>query len=214
MKEIHKGTTEERHNIVKGYEQDVHDLSKDFDTNLSVGEVSPEVAPRTISGDIAAGLNPINLGIGLGVSIGVNKLLDTVDPNMPEIPKTLISGAASGGIAEGAILGLSGAGATIGAATLAPATIAGAAGSITGLETYKGLKSVGASDLGASAGSGAAGGAVAGGVGVGVAAGTGALLGAEAGVPFDAVTLGGASVVGAGLGTIIGLGSYGLSKIF
>ncbi len=211
---IYKGTTEERHSIVKGYEQDVHDLSQDFDTNLSVGDANPEVTPRTISGDIAAGLNPINLGIGLGVSIGVNKLLDTIDPNMPEIPKTLISGAASGGLAEGAILGLSGAGATIGAATLAPATIAGAAGSITGLETYKGLKSVGASDLGASAGAGAAGGAVAGGVGVGVAAGTGALLGAEAGVPFDAVTLGGASVVGAGLGTIIGLGSYGLSKIF
>ena len=33
---------------------------------------------------------------------------------------------------------------------------------LTGLETYKGLKSVGASDLGASAGAGAAGGAVAG----------------------------------------------------
>ena len=210
---IYKATPEERHRIVKGYEQDAHDFTKEFDTNLSVGEANPEVAPRTITGDIASGLNPINLGIGLGISIGVNKLLDKIDPNMSEIPKSLISGSLSGGLAEASILGLSGAGSTIGAITLAPAIIGGAAGGFTGLETYKGLKSVGASDLESSAGSGAAAGFVAAPVALGVAAGTGALLGAEAGIPLDTVTLGGASVVGAGLGTIMGLAGYGLGKL-
>ena len=211
---IYKATPEERHKIVKGYEQDAHDFTRDFDTSLSVGEINPEVPPRTITGDIAAGLNPASLGIGLAAGIGANALLDKIDPDMPEIPKTLVSGALAGGTGEAAILGLSGGAGAVTAGALLPATIAGAGGAFTGLETYKGLKSVGASDLTATTAAGAAGGATAGFLGAATAAGGGALIGAEAGVPLDVVTFGGASVVGAGLGTIVGLASYGLSKLF
>lgn len=210
---IYEATPEERHKIVKGYEQDAHDFTKEFDTNLSVGEINPEVPPRTITGEMAAGLNPINLGIGLVAGIGVNALINKIDPNMPEIPKTLISGAAAGALGEAGVLALSGGAGAVTATALLPATVAGAAGGFTGLETYKGLKKIGASDLTATTAAGAAGGATAGFVAAGTAAGVGALVGAEAGVPLDAFTLGGASVVGAGLGTIVGLAGFGLGKL-
>ena len=211
---IYKATPEERFKIVKGYEQDAHDLTKNFDTDLSVGEINPEIVPRTMSGQIASGLNPVNLGVGLAAGYGVNKVLDKIDPNMPEIPKSLISGAASGAVGESAILGLSGAAETIGAVSLAPATIAGAGGTFTGLETYKGLKSVGADDFTSTTASGAAAGASTAAIGLGASAAIGAATGAEAGIPFDAVTFGGASAAGAALGTVIAMGSFGLSKLF
>jgi hypothetical protein len=131
---------------------------------------------------------------------------------MPVVPKSAFSGALAGAGGEAGILALSGAAGSIGAATLAPAAAVGAAASLTGLGTEALLDKTKLKDnqLAKTAIEGTTSGAVA---GLGTAVAGGALLGAEAGVPLDAFTAGGASIVGAGLGTIIGLGGYGLSKL-
>ena len=50
--------------------------------------------------------------------------------------------------------------------------------------------------------------------GIGALVSGSALLGAEAGAPLDLETFGLSSVVGAGIGSIVGLGSYFKGKIF
>lgn len=208
--EIYKASPEDRIKIVKKYEQNAHDIMKQTDTHSSI-PVGDDLAPRTITGDIAAGLNPSNLLVGVAASKASDALINQIDPDLPIVPKSAISGALAGATGEAAILGLSGAGATIGAATLAPAAAVGAASSLAGLGTEELLTKAGVKNQAVKAGvSGATAGTVA---GAGTAIAGGALLGAEAGVPLDAVTLGGASVVGAGLGTIIGLAGYGLSRL-
>ena len=209
---IYKSSPEERFNIVKDYENKANDAIFDLDNHTSIASENIDIPNRTITGEIAAGLNPLNLGIGIGAGYLSDKLVDaTIGKKAPEEVKTLVSGGLSGAITEGTVLGLSGLAGSISTATIAPAALVGAGAGITGYETYKGLKSIGASDLAATTAAGATSGAV-GGIGATVAGS--ALLGAEAGVPLDAETFGLASVVGAGIGSIVGLGSYLGSKIF
>jgi hypothetical protein len=207
---IYDATPEARHNIVKGYEQDAHDAMLNMDEHTSIAVEGQ--APRTMTGDFVAGLNPINLLVGAAGQKSANALLDSIDPNMPVVPKSAISGALGGAFGEAGILSLSGAAGTISAATLAPAAVVGAAATLTGLGTEALLDKTKLKDnqLAKTAIEGTTSGAVA---GLGTAIAGGALLGAEAGVPLDFFTGGAASVVGAGLGTIIGLGGYGLGKL-
>jgi hypothetical protein len=207
---IYNSTPEERHKIVKDYEQKAHDTMKATDEYASIPVEGQ--APRTMTGDFVAGLNPINLLVGLGAQKSADSLLNTIDPDMPVVPKSALSGAAGGALGEAAIMGLSGLGAGISATALAPAAAVGAAASLTGLGTEKLLDKTKLKDnqLAKTAIEGSTSGAVA---GLGTVVAGSSLLGAEAGIPLDFVTGGAASVVGAGLGTIIGLGSYGLSKL-
>ena len=207
---IYDATPEERHNIVQGYEQDAHDVMLNVDEHASIPVEGQ--APRTMTGDFAAGLNPINLLVGIAGQKSANALLDTIDPNMPVVPKSAVSGALGGAASEAGILALSGAAGSIGAATLAPAAVVGAAATLTGLGTEALLDKTKLKDnqLAKTAIEGTTSGAVA---GLGTAIAGGALLGAEAGVPLDFFTGGAASVVGAGLGTTIGLVGYGLGKL-
>ena len=173
-------------------------------------------APRTMSSELASGLNPINLLVGYGAQKSADALLNTVDADMPILPKTILSGGLGGAAGEAAIMGLSGLASGISATALAPAALVGSAASLTGLGTEKLLDQTKLKNdpLAKTAIEGTTSGAVAGAGTLLASAGTGALLGSEAGIPLDAVTFGASSLVGAGLGTIIGLGSYGLSKIF
>ena len=209
-KKIYNATPEERHKIVKGYEQDAHDAMLDVDNYTSIPVEGQ--APRTLTGDFVAGLNPINLLVGAAGQKSANALLDSIDPNMPVVPKSAVSGALGGAFGEAGILALSGSAGAIGAATLAPAAAVGAAATLTGLGTEALLDKTKLKDnqVAKTAIEGTTSGAVA---GLGTALAGGALLGAEAGVPLDAFTAGGASIVGAGLGTVLGLGSYGLGKL-
>jgi len=210
---IYDSTPEERHNIVKGYEQDAHDAMLNMDEHTSIPVEGQ--APRTMTGDFVSGLNPINLLVGAAGQKSANALLDSIDPNMPVVPKSAVSGALGGAFGEAGILALSGAAGTISAATLAPAALVGSAATLTGLGTEALLDKTKLKDnqLAKTAIEGTTSGAVAGAGTLLASAGAGALLGAEAGVPLDAVTFGGASLVGAALGTTIGLAGYGLGKL-
>ena len=206
---IDQPDVEERHKIVKNYEQDVHDNIKKVDDLTSISDRAG--TSKNITGFVKEGLNPINLGIGLGASYLTDKALSKIP--MDETSKSIVSGGISGGVGEIATLGLSGAAGTIGATgglILAPAVAAGVAGNLAGGAAYKGLKEAGATDFEATTGAGAAGGAAAGltGLGLGAALSAGGLLGAEAAVPLDAETFGLASVGAGALGAVIGGGSY------
>lgn len=209
---IYDSSPDERFDIVKDYENKANEAMLDLDNHTSIPSENIDIPSRTITGEIASGLNPLNLGIGIGAGYLSDKIVDlTLGKKAPEEAKTLISGGLSGAITEGSILGLSGLAGSIGASTLAPAALVGAGAGITGYETYKGLKSIGATDLEATTAAGATSGAVG---GIGALVSGSALLGAEAGAPLDLETFGLSSVVGAGIGTIVGLGSYFKGKIF
>lgn len=215
---ISEDVKEERHKIVKDYEQDVHDGIKTVDDAISLEDSLGN--KRTITGDLLGGMSPINLGVGFGAAYTADKILDTIDPDLDPTLKTGIVGGISGGISEGAALALSGTAGAIGASSgliLAPAAAAGAVGNIAGMETYKGLKSIGASDFTAETGAGGAGGLAAGLTAGGLlsAAAAGGIAGAEAAAPADLETLGlasvGAGLLGAGLGaaTYVGTKEFG-----
>lgn len=215
---ISEDVKEERHKIVKDYEQDVHDGIKTVDDAISLEDSLGN--KRTITGDLLGGMSPINLGVGFGAAYTADKILDTIDPDLDPTLKTGIVGGISGGISEGAALALSGTAGAIGASSgliLAPAAAAGAVGNIAGMETYKGLKSIGASDFTAETGAGGAGGLAAGLTAGGLlsAAAAGGITGAEAAAPADLETLGlasvGAGLLGAGLGaaTYVGTKEFG-----
>ena len=208
--EIYNATPEERVDIVKRYEQNAHDIIKENDTYTSI-PVGDDLPPRTISGDIVSGLNPSNLLVGIAASKASNALIDQIDPDLPVVPRSAISGGLAGAGTEAAILGLSGLGAGISATALLPAAAVGAASSLSALGSEELLTKAGVkSQAVKSTVSGGVGGAVA---GVGSVIGGSALLGAEAALPFDAATFGTASLVGAGIGSIIGLAGYGLGKL-
>tara|TARA_Y100000401_G_C8325555_1_gene228006 strand:+ start:995 stop:3805 length:2811 start_codon:yes stop_codon:yes gene_type:complete len=215
---ISEDTKEERHRIVKDYEQDVHDGIKKVDDAISIEDNAGN--KRSLTGDLLGGMSAINLGVGFGAAYTADKVLDKIDPNLDPTLKTGITGAVSGGVAESSALALSGAAASIGASgglILAPAAAAGAVGNIAGMEAYKGLKKLGASDFTAETGAGGAGGLAAGLTAGGLlsAAAAGGIAGAEAAAPADLETLGlasvGAGLLGAGLGaaTYVGTKEYG-----
>jgi hypothetical protein len=191
--EIYDATPEEREQIVKQYEDQHTDALKAMD-NLTTEPTTGENLHAAISG----AANPLNLGVGLVAGYSANKLIDLVDPDIPDVPKQIIGGALGGGIGETAIARLGGEAVTAGG--LATGALSGGVGALAGYEAYKGLKAAGASDLEAVTGSGAAAGL---GSGLATAAGA-ALTGGEIGSALAPETLGASTAIGAG----IGLGAY------
>ena len=210
---VGEDSKEARHKIVKDYEQKVHDGIKNVDDVISIEDNMGQ--KRSITGELTGGLSAVNLGVGLGAAYTTDKLINKIDPNLDPDLKTGISGAVSGGIGETAALTLSGAGAGIGASgglLLAPAVIAGAAGNIAGMETFKGVKKLGGTDFEAETAAGGAGGLAAGltAGGLMAALSAGGIAGATAAAPADLETFGlaslGAGIVGAGIGATSYLG--------
>lgn len=217
---ISENTKEARHNLVKDYEQKVHDGIQEVDNITSIEDGAG--GKKTVTGELTNGLSAVNLGIGLASSYTTDKVLNKIDPDLDPTLKTSISGAVSGGIGETAAMTLSGAGAGIAASgglILAPAVIAGAAGNLAGEGAYKGLKDVGATDFEATTGAGAAGGLAAGfTMGGLMAAASGAgVAGAAAAAPADLETFGlaslGAGLLGAGLGATSYAGTQEFTSI-
>jgi hypothetical protein len=191
--EIYDASPEEREQIVKQYE-DQHSSALESMDNLTTEPTTGENLHAAISG----AANPLNLGVGLVAGYSANKLLDLVDPDIPDVPKQITGGALGGAIGETAIARLGGEAVTAGG--LATGALSGGLGALAGYEAYKGLKAAGASDLEAVTGSGAAAGL---GSGLATAAGA-ALTGGEIGSALAPETLGASTLVGAG----IGLGSF------
>ena len=198
--EIYDATPEERESISNDYHDDVVDAIKTTDEHTSVmNEAGTKSA--TVTGQIAEGLNPVGLGIGLASGYAANQLVDSLDPNnrVPEEARTLATGAL-GQIGSDVALAQLG-GTALGTAGLVSSGLAGGSGALAGYESYKGLKKAGATDFEATTGAGAAGGLAAA-ITSGVTAG---LIGSA---PLDVETLG-LSAVAAGVGGgIIGGGSY------
>ncbi len=191
--EIYDASPEEREQIVKQYE-DQHSNALESMDSLTTEPTTGENLHSAISG----AANPLNLGVGLVAGFSANKLLDLIDPDIPDVPKQITGGALGGVLSETAIARLGGEAATAGG--LATGALSGGIGALAGYESYKGLKAAGASDLEAVTGSGAAAGLSS---GLATAAGL-ALTGGEIGTALAPETLGASTLIGAG----IGLGSY------
>lgn len=162
--------------------------------------------------EIARGIHPTNLMLGYLTGKAAEGLMNQyVNPyiDQPEAVKTAETGAIAGGLTS-----------TILGSAFIPEVVAGAAGYETQKYAtegiYKGLKKLGASDdvagVSASTGGGAAAGGIAGALGAFAAgAATGGEEGAVAGLGVASAETG---LIGAGIGGLIGLGSYAVGKIF
>ena len=167
---------------------------------------------KSYVGEIARGLHPINLGVGLISGAGAEAFMKQyIDPNIqqPDALRTLETGGLAG-------LGTS---VILGTAAL-PEIAAGAAGFATQKYTsegiYKGLRSLGVGQEVSTAAADVGGGSVAGGV-AGLLGS--ALAGATTGAEEGAVAGGGifsaeAGLIGAGIGSLMGAGAYAWGKIF
>ena len=167
---------------------------------------------KSYVGEIARGLHPINLGVGLLAGAGAEAFMKQyIDPNVKQSDtlRTLETG------------GLAGYGTSLLLGTAAlPEIVAGAAGFATQKYTsegiYKGLRSLGvgqeASVASADIGGGAAAGGVAGLLGSAVA---GATTGAEEGaIAGGGIFSAEAGLIGAGIGGLIGAGAYAYGRLF
>jgi hypothetical protein len=206
-------TPEERYNKVKSYEQEAHNAIEAFDDHTSIENLAGTES-RGIGSSIMRGLHPMNLATGVLGGVVGNEFVDFIDPHSKILKgekREVAKGVAGGMAGEAGVLAL--AGETIGAGALGTAGLAGGVGVVAGDKMYEALKKSGASDFEATTGAGLAGGAGAGATtGLLGTIGTFATYGAEAGLAEAPETLGLSVLVGAGLGTIVGAGSYGLAK--
>jgi len=164
-------------------------------------------------------INPVSMGAGMLVGLGVDKALDYLDPAddadgkprkqaITGVKREALSGALTGGLMYGGTTALGGT--SIG---FLPEVVAGSAGYVAGAETGKlvssGIKKLGGNqdeqDLGADTIGGLAGGAV----GAGALIGGATLYGAELGSAGGIVGLG----IGAGVGLLGGTLAFGVSEI-
>jgi hypothetical protein len=156
---------------------------------------------RVIRGQISEGFNPVGLGIGLVAGYTSDKLVNHLDPNnrLPEEAKTIATGSLSQIGSDIALAQLGGE--ALSTASLGVSGLAGGVGAISAYETYKGLKKAGASDFTSTTVAGSAGGLAS-----SITAGIGSGLVASS--PLDLETLGTSGIIGAGVGALIGGGSY------
>jgi len=214
--DLQNGDTVSRNQFSDDLHEDVMEDINTVDDRLSIPNEAG--GDNTLTGAFKQGISPIALSIGL-ISGGItDKALSAILPkNTNQDLKSSLSGGISGGVGETAsmILG-SGASTALGAIgssyglALAPAILSGAAGAEVGKLTAEQLQKAGADDFEISTGAGLTSGFTTGATGslLTTAIGSTGLLGAELATPFDAETLGLASVAGGALGATVGAGSY------
>lgn len=199
--EIMNASPDERQDLIDGYDQAAQDSMQTFDEASSVD--NGRGGKTLLSNDIAGGVNPLNIGVGLiagGLaSSSVNALINKIDPNMKQLPKQAIIGGSANLIGEGAVAGLSGA--SFGLAGAVPALAGGVAGGAAGYGAFVGVKKLGGDDFEATTAAGTAG-------GLATAFGSGLTAAAIGAAPLDPETLGLASLGAGLLGGTIGAASY------
>ena len=213
-KKLYDAAPEEREEIIKDYEQDSLDAQKQFDTLSGVdSEDGSEMRGINNEYGIAAKNFATNLGVGLVAQYAADKAVDFVDPDheIPEDPRLGISGALGGVAGEATILKLGGS--LLTGTALLPAAVGGAVGNIVGSETASLVKKAGGTELEQDIAGGATGvGSAVYATGV-VGAGIAALTGAEEGATIGSIFLPGVgTAIGLGVGSILGLAAYGISK--
>ena len=199
--EIMNATPDERAEIVEDYHQNSLDTMQTFDESKSIS--NGRGGKTVLTNEIGGGLNPLNVGVGFiagGLAAGgVGALLKKYDPDMKEVYKQSIVGAAGNLIGESAVLGLGGTLITAGGA--GAALIGGAAGAAAGYGTYVGVEKLTGNDFAATTSAGTVGGLT--------TAFTGGLAAAALGAaPLDPETLGLASLGAGLLGGTIAAGTY------
>ena len=199
--EIYNATPDERAEILDDYHQDSLDSMQTLDEYTSVQ--NGRGGKTVLTNEIGGGINPLNVGVGFiagGLAAGgVGALLKKYDPDMKEVYKQSIVGAAGNLIGESAVLGLGGTLITAGGA--GAALIGGAAGAAAGYGTYVGVEKLTGNDFAATTSAGAVG-------GLATAFTSGLAAGAIGAAPLDPETLGLASLGAGLLGGTIAAGTY------
>ncbi len=212
INEFSNNSTRDRELQLK--EKAAQQLTLENDLNNFVEAPVHISAAKTIPGEIARGLHPTNLLLGLATDAAaggiIKQYIEPITGKQGQVAELGERGAIAGGLS-----------AFLTGGAMLPEVAAGIAGYETGAFTaekvFSGLKSVGAGDQTALAtadvAGGLAGGASAAYVG-GVVAGLGALaVGAEEGATLGSVLAPGVgTVIGGGLGAIVGLGGYFYSR--
>ena len=213
LKEFGDATPEGRQEIMSDHTNEI------LNANHEYGEATTPMEAAGFREHFGEAINPVSMGAGMLVGLGVDKALDYIDPlDNPDgtkrqqaisgVSREALSGGITGGLMYSGTTALGGT--SIG---LAPEIAAGAAGYVAGAETGKavasGIKKLGggedAQELGADTIGGAVGGAAAAGTLIGTAALTGAELGSMGG-PLGVA-------IGAGVGLLGGSLAFGVSEI-
>ena len=219
VNEITNATHEGRSNILKRYEKEAREASRELDEHARIPH--PEGESRTYSNEYIRSLHPVNLATGLGSNFVANHLVDTFDSkafdkNGNWTGQSKFSSEEERSAASGALGGMIGAkAASFGKVGMFSAEglsqgIAGGVANVASDATYKGVKRAGGSELAAETSAGGVGGASF--VGTGkilnfaknlfTPIAEGAIEGAEEGA-LEAPETEGASIVG---GALIGAG--------
>lgn len=197
--EIINASPEERQNIVDRYNNDAIQAIQDHEEASSFSEPGEE--PRATKSPMMGQLNPVGLGVGMWAGKKATQLANYIDPDGKILgqkgsdERTSVIGAGTGFLSEGVLAPLSGS-----APEFAPAIIAGAGGAYTGKKAYDFFKKQGANELQSQIGAGTIGGAGA----VGSLLATDVALGTEYGASLGPEGM----LVGAGVGALVGAGSY------
>lgn len=198
-KEIINASPEERQNIVDRYNDDAIQAIQDHEEASSFSEPGEE--PRATKSPMMGQLNPVGLGVGMWAGKKATQIANYIDPDGKILGKkgsderTSVIGAGTGFLSEGVLAPLSGS-----TPEFVPAMIAGAGGAYTGKKAYDFLKKQGANELQSQIGAGTIGGAGA----VGSLLATDVALGTEYGASLGPEGM----LVGAGVGALVGAGSY------
>jgi len=200
IKTIKESSPEERHTIVKRYENQTHDDVKALDNHL--GNMPYKMA-----------------GVGLLSGYVADKFVDNViDPNkkFSQKARTATSGGIGGGLAEVGASTLTGE--AIAPALVSSSAIGGIAGALAGESEYKYLKKKGVDELQSETGAGATAGGVFGATSslgeLGTAVGVGAEEGATAGLSLAGETAGLSVLGGSAIGATLAGTAYEISKAY
>ena len=198
---------QERQNIMNNHNEEI------INTTHELGEAFAPVEAAGFKEHFGEAINPVSMGAGILVGMGVDQALDYIDPagkdqKLTGVSREAVSGALTGATMYAGTAALGGA--TIG---LAPEILAGSVGYVAGAESGKligkGIKKLGGGQDAQEAGADIGGGLVGGGAAalglIGGAALTGAELGSVAG-PMGVA-------IGAGVGVIGGSLGFGVSEI-
>ncbi len=213
IKEFGSASPEERQNIINNHNEEI------VNTTYEMGEAFAPSESAGFKEHFGEAINPVSMGAGMLVGLGVDKALDYLDPAddadgkprkqaITGVKREALSGALTGGLMYGGTTALGGT--SIG---FLPEVVAGSAGYVAGAETGKlvssGIKKLGGNqdeqDLGADTIGGLAGGAV----GAGALIGGATLYGAELGSAGGLLGIG----IGAGVGLLGGTLAFGVSEI-
>ena len=213
LKKFGSANSEERQGILKDHAEEIINASNEY------GEATTPMEVAGFREHFGEAINPVSMGAGMLVGMGVDKALDYIDPaDNPDgtkrqqaitgVSREALSGGITGGLMSAGTTALGGT--TIG---LAPEILAGSAGYVAGAESGKlvasGIKKLGGNQDEQEAGSDILGGAVGGAVGAGTLIGTATLTGAELGSAGGLLGVG----IGAGVGLLGGSLAFGVSEI-